>query len=247
MAPSTRNEFREYCLRALGKGVLQINVTDQQVEDRIDEALKYYGDFHYDATNKVYYAHQVTEDDKINRYVTVPENIIGVYKMFPPFGMSMGSIHDPFSFQYQLAMTDLLSVSGTSIVPYYTARTQVALIEEILIGQKPIRFSRHQDRIYCDIDWKSMLAGSYIVFEAMERLDPDQYSDIWADRWLARYTEALIKRQWGNNMKKYTGIALLGGIVMNGQQIFQEADEEIKALEDEMNWTWSNPPEMLVG
>lgn len=247
MSTSSRSEFKEYCLRALGKGAIQINVTDQQVEDRIDEALKYYGDFHFDASNKVYYAHQVTADDKANRYVTVPESIIGVSRMFPPTGMSMGNIQDPFSFQYQLAMTDLLSVAGTSIVPYYTARMQVALIEEVLIGQKPIRFSRHQDRIYCDIDWSTLNIGSYLVFEAVEALDPNTYGDIWADRWLARYTEALIKRQWGNNLKKFGGIQMLGGTTYSGQQIYEEAAAEIKELEDEMNWTWSNPPEMLVG
>lgn len=247
MAVNTRADFKQYCLRALGQGVIKINVTDQQVEDRIDEALKYYGDFHFDASNKVYYKHQITSDDVANKYVTVPESIIGVSRIFPPQGLAMGSIQDPFSFQYQLAMSDLLSATNTSIVPYYTARMQVALIEEVMVGQKPIQFSRHQDRVYVNMDWANVRVGQWIVFEATEALDPEEWSDIWADRWLARYTEALIKRQWGNNMKKFSGVQMLGGTMLNGQQIYDEADAEIKALEEEMNWTWSNPPEMLIG
>lgn len=245
--PSSRAEFKEYCLRKLGKPVLEINVDDDQVEDRIDEALKYFWDYHFDGSERVYYKHLVTADDVTNRYITLPENIIGAVRIFNIGDPSISS-DDLFNIRYQIALNDLYTLTSVSLVPYYMVMEHLALVQQLLVGQKPIRYSRHRDRLHVDTGWGDQIkTGEYILVEAYEVIDPDTWTDAWGDRWLARYTTALIKKQWGNNLKKFGGMQLPGGITMNGQQIYDEADEEIKELEREMVTNLSLPAMDMIG
>ena len=115
--PASRSEFREYCLRKLGKPVIEINVDDDQVEDRIDQALKYYADYHFDATERTYYKHQVTDADKVNKYITLPENIIGAVSIFS-IGDPSVRADDLFNIRYQIALNDLYTLTSVSLVPY---------------------------------------------------------------------------------------------------------------------------------
>lgn len=238
--PTTRAEFKEYCLRELGKPVIEINVDDDQVDDRIDQALKYYWDYHFDGTEKVYYKYQITQEDRDNKFVELPENILGAVGIFPIGDPSMSG-QDIFNIRYQIALNDLYNLTSVQLAPYYMAMEHLALITQLLVGQQPIRFNRHTNRLYIDADWGKLPVGMWIVVEAYSVIDPDEYTDAWGDRWLARYCTALIKKQWGNNMKKFSGMQLPGGIQMNGQQIYEEAVAELKELEYEMINSYSLP------
>lgn len=244
--PTTRAEFKEYCLRELGKPVIEINVDDDQVEDRIDQALRYYWDYHFDGSEMTYYKHQVTSTDITNKYITLPENIIGAVNIFSIGDPSIRA-DDIFNIRYQIALNDLYTLTSVSLVPYYMAMQHLATMTELLVGMQPIRYSRHKDRLYIDMDWSKLNVGEFIVVQAYEVVDPTVYSDVWSDRWLSVYCTALIKKQWGNNLKKYNGMQLPGGVSFNGQQIYQEAVDEIKELENEMVTNLSLPAMHMIG
>lgn len=243
--PADRKSFKEYCLRNLGWPVLEINLDDDQIEDRIDEGLKYFFDFHYDGSERIYYKHQVTQTDKDNKYITLPENIIGAVRIFN-IGSRMTNINNLFGIQYQLALNELYTFSSYSMVPYYMGIMHLNLIDQLLVGEKPIRYSRHRNRLHVDMDWKYIEEGQFMIVEAWEVIDPNQFSDVWADRWLAKYVTQLIKRNWAFTMSKFTEMVLPGGTRFNANKWYDDADAEIKRLEEEMMNTYSLPAQALM-
>lgn len=243
--PATRNEFKEYCLRRLGKPVIEINVDDDQVDDRIDEAFLYFTDYHFDGSEKTYYKYKVTSEDITNKYITLPDNIIGAVNLFP-IGQGLNT-NNLFNIRYQIALNDLYTLTSVSMVPYYMALTHVQFLEQFLVGQQPIRYNRHINKLYIDMDWTIVNVDDYIIVEAYQVIDPDTYTKTWGDRWLARYATCLIKQQWGTNLKKYQGMQLPGGITFNGQQIYDEATQEREELEHEMISSYSLPVIDMIG
>jgi hypothetical protein len=246
--PTTREEFKEYCLRKLGKGVLQINVSDEQVEDRIDEALLYFHDYHFDGAEHSYFKHQVTQLDKDNKYIELDddEGIIGVVRVFPIGDPAMRS-DDIFNIRYQIALNDLYNLTSVSMVPYYLAMEHLALIQEILVGKQPIDFNRKTNRIYPRMGWEKVAVGEYLLFEVYRKLDVDEYSTIWGDRWLQNYATALIKEQWGTILTKFKDVKLTSGNVYNGEKILEDAQKEREKLEDRIHIDYELPPTDFVG
>lgn len=243
--PTSRAEFKENCLRRLGKPVIEINVDDDQVDDRIDEALRYYWDYHFDGSEKVFYKHQVTSQDKTNKYITLPENILGAVSIFD-LGSALG-VNNLFNIRYQIALNDLYTLTSVSMIPYYMAMQHIQFLEYILVGKQPIRYNRHTNKLYLDMDWDRVDVGQYLVVEAYEVVNPDTYTDAWSDRWLLRYGACLIKQQWGANLKKFDGMKMPGGLTFNGQQIYNEATQERQQLEQEMIYTYSLPAQDMIG
>lgn len=244
--PTTREEFKEYCLRKLGKPVIEINVDDDQVDDRIDEALRYYWDYHFDGTDKVYYKHQVSQQNITDKYITLPENIIGAVRVFPIADPIVRS-DDLFNIRYQIALNDLYTLTSVSMVPYYMTMEHLALISELLVGQQPIRFNRHKNRLYVDMDWGKINEGEFLLIEAYEVVDPDTWAQVWSDRWLQNYTTAKIKYQWGSNLTKFTGMNLPGGVQFNGEKILNDAQDELQKMEQEMISSYSLPVSDMIG
>jgi hypothetical protein len=245
MAVTNREEFKLYCMRELGFPVVGINVDDDQINDRIDYALQKYYDYHYDGSEKVFIRFQITDTDKLNRYLTVPPNIIGITDILD-IGEGDG-IDNMFSIRYQIAQNDLYNWTSVSMVPYYMAMQHIQLIQQLLNGKQPIRYNRHTSRLYIDQGWNSLNTGSYIVAVGYKAISPDENPAVWDDQWLKRYATALIKRQWGNNTKKFNGGTLPGGIQYNGQQIYNEADQEIKELEKDLIDSFSIPAADMIG
>jgi len=244
--PTDRRSFKEYCLRALGKPVIEINVDDDQVEDRIDQALRYYWDYHFDGTEKIYYKHQVDQQTVDTKQIELPENIIGAVSLFP-IGDPATSSGDIFNIRYQIALNDLYTLTSVGLVPYYMAMEHLATVQEILVGKVPIRYNRHRNVLHMDMDKRKLRLGEFLIIEAYEVVDPDTYSDVWADRWLQHYTSQLIKRQWGANLTKFEGLQLPGGVTFNGQKIYDDANEEIRRLEEEMVTNYSLPVTDMIG
>lgn len=243
--PASRADFKAYCLRRLGAPVIEINVDEDQVEDRIDEAIRYYWDYHFDGTEKMYYKHQIVQQDMDNRYITLPENIIGAVRIFNI--SDVVASQGLFDIRYQIALNDLYQFYRQSMVPFYMNMMHIQFLEQILVGQQPIRYNRHRNIIHIDMDWDRVAVGKYLIVEAYQVVDPGTYTDVWGDRWLARYACALIKRQWGTNLSKYQGIQLMGGITFDGQKIYTEADNEIQQLEADMINSYSLPVTDMIG
>jgi hypothetical protein len=243
--PASRADFKEYCLRKLGKPVIEINVDDDQVEDRIDEALIYFADYHFDGTEKTYYKYQVQQTDIDNKYITLPDNIIGAVDLFP-IGQALNT-NNLFNIRYQIALNDLYTLTSVSMTPYYMAMQHVQFLEQLLVGQKPMRYNRHVNKLYIDMDWTITNIGDYIIVVCYQVVDPDVYTKTWGDRWLGRYASALIKQQWGNNLTKFTGMKLPGGVQFNGAQILADATAEREALEKEMITSYSLPVTDMIG
>jgi len=243
--PSTREQLKQHCLRRLGKPVIEINVSDEQVEDRIDEAITYWNDYHFDGAQRIFLSHQITDEDKTNRYIPVDDSIIGVINIFD-IGDSY-STNNLFSLRYQLSLTDLYAFTSGNLSPYYMALQNVAMAEELLVGKQPLRFNRHQNRVFIDMDWSLVTTSEFIIVEAYQVVDPETFPDVYGDWWLQRYTTALIKRQWGENLSKFEGVQLPGGLTFNGQRILQEANQEIEKLESEMITSFSLPVGDMMG
>ncbi|NDG29905.1 hypothetical protein EB118_07390 [bacterium] len=244
--PTTREEFKEHCLRRLGKPVLEINVDDDQIEDRIDEALAYYHDYHFDGTEKVFLAHQITQQDIDNKYLSIPEAVIGIINIFD-VGDSY-STNNLFNIRYQIALNDLFAFNYGPFAPYYMALQNVALAEELFVGRQALRYNRHINKLYIDMAWgEKVQVNEYIIIEAYQKVDPETYSDVWSDRWLQKYATSLIKKQWGENLKKFEGLQMPGGLTFNGQKIWDEAVDELTALEAEMISSYSLPVSDMIG
>jgi hypothetical protein len=232
--PRTRQEFKDYLLRALGAPILRINVTDEQVDDRIEEALSLYYDYHFDGSFKIYYKHQVTTEDRENKFIPIPDYIHGVVNIFD-MGMNVTSTNSLFSLQYQLVQNEVYTLLGASMVPYYTTMSHLQLIEQLLVGKKPLRYNRHLNRLNIDMNWDTVVEGTYIIVEAYAVTDPELYPDVWNDRWLKEYCIALVKRQWGSNLSKFQGIQMAGGVTFNGAELYAQAEQDLQRLREELN------------
>ena len=244
--PSSRENLKDWCLRQLGFPVIEINVDDDQVEDRIDEAFQYFQQFHFDGVERWYITHQVTQEDKDNKWIPIPDTIIGVNRIFP-IGSTNASVN-MFDLRYQLRLHELYDFTSTSYVSYALTMQHIRTLDLLFSGEQPIRFNRHTNKLYVDQNWiNGVDVGEYMVIEGFIIVDPATYTKVYNDMMLKRLATAYIKRQWGNNMKKFGGMQLPGGITMQGQAIYDEAVQEIKDLEEQIRDTYEEPPQFLVG
>ena len=268
--PNSRANLKEYCLRQLGKPVIDINVDDDQVDDRIDEALQYFAQYHYDGVERMYLKHQITAADitrgqsdastlvadKVDSSITatwkegtgfipVPDSVLSVVKVFDFTDKANLNL---FDVRYQLRLNDLYDFSSTSVLHYQMTMQHLDFLDHILVGEKPIRFNQHQNRLYLDLDWgNDVKADEYIIIECYRKLDPTTYTDVFNDIYLKRYTTALIKRQWGANLSKFEGVQMLGGVTLNGAKLFEEANADIEKLEEQIQLAYELPPNYMMG
>ena len=243
--PTSNTEFKEFCLRKLGKGVIEINVSDAQVDDRVDEAINFYQDYHFDGTERTFYKKQITQSDKDNKYITLPDNIIGAVNIFD-IG-DADNTNNLFNVRYQIALNDLYTLTSQSLVPYYMAFQHLELYEQILVGKQPIRYNRHKNIFHIDMDWDKIAVDQYLIVEAYQVIDPDTFTKMYGDYWLQRYATALIKIQWGENLKKFQGMQMPGGMVMDGMSIYNEGLRDKEQLEMEMRSSYSLPATDMIG
>ena len=248
-SPSTRQGLIDYCLRSLGAPVIEINLDEDQIDDRVDEAIQYYQTYHSDALVRTFVKHTLTEEDMENTYITLPEELIYVNRVFPLKQSSMMGT-DLFSVQYQMMMSDIYSLRDPgSIVNYEITKQYMNMIELELNGMsQQIIFSRHQNRLSIAVDWKHTLqAGKIIIMEGYIALNPTDYPQIYNDMILKKYTKALLKRQWGQNLSKFEGMQLPGGVTINGSKIYEEAIAEIEKIEEEFELRYSMPTDFYIG
>jgi len=329
--PSTREELKQYCLRTLGQPVIEINVEDDQLEDRMDEGLQFFQEYHFDGVERMYNIHQITGStvkiisgtgftagetitggtsnatavvvsansttitfkthkdtdgisnndvtssfsnaetitgsssgtaavadtdvslvtfgDMDNHYITLNDSIIGVIGIFDIQDTGGGQLSSSmFSFRYQFHLNEMPYLTATSIINYKMSMQHLQLLNDMFVGKKPLRFNRHQNRLYIDLDWSDDLeVDEYLVVECYRIIDPATFTDVYNDMFLKRYVTALFKRQWGANLIKYEGVQLPGGTTLNGRTLFEEAITELRETEEQASLKYELPVDFMVG
>ena len=247
--PNSRQDLIDYCMRSLGAPVIEINVDEDQVSDRIDEAIQFYQEYHSDAVVRTYLKKKVTQDDIDNRYITLPDSLLFVNRVFPINGGTTGT--GMFSVDYQIHLNDIFDLqnAGGGLLDYEMTQQYLSLIDRQISGMQHIStFTRHANRLAIEIDWAANLSvDSYIIVEGYQTLDPETYTEVYNDRFLKKYTTALIKRQWGLNLIKFEGMQLPGGVLLNGRQLYDDATAEIATLKETMRLEHEFPPDFFVG
>ena len=271
MRPNSRQELKEYCLRRLGYPVIQINVDDAQIEDRLDDALQYFSEYHFDGVERVYMLRQVTQTDIDRRYIDLkdevledaskgikaapaldPEgrSVVSVVKVFQLFDTLGGT--GMFDAKYQIALNDLYGLRtntySDSLISYDITRRHMQMLQDMLTPEKTLEFSRVTNRIYINMDWETQThVGAYLLFEAYKILDPNIYTEIFNDWLLKKYCTAIIKFQWGQNLSKYSGVSLPGGVTFDAGTILTESRQEMQQIEEQIQSKYELPPEFMVG
>ena len=248
--PNSRATLIDYCKRRLGDPVIEINVDEDQLEDRVDEALQYYQEFHSDATVRTYLKHLVTATDVSNEYIPISSDIIFVSKMFP-LTSSFNTSRNFFDIKYQMMLTDIADLMNfAGDLAYYEQMQQyLSLLDMKLNGHPQVQFARRQNRLYIFGDFvdKDIKAGDYIVAEVYTIIDPNTHTSVFNDMFVKEYTTALIKQQWGTNLIKFDGMQLPGGVVLNGRQIYDDATGEIERLRENLRLEQELPLDFFVG
>lgn len=261
--PATREQLIDYSLRKLGAPVLEINVDDDQIDDLVDDAIQYYNERHMDGYIRTFLKFQFDQStiDAMktdtsetaggktyktqNNYITVPDHIISVIKIFDFTSKNTTNL---FDVRYQWRLNDLWDLTQTEILTYEMVNRRLEDIYFLLEGQKQIRYNLRGNRLYMDLDFKSdVLDGDYIIFDCYRAIDPSDYTGVYNDPWLKRYTTALIKRQWGQNLIKFQGAQLPGGITLNGRELYEDGNNEVQKLEDSMIDMYEIPPLDMIG
>tara|TARA_B100000676_G_C17989807_1_gene794171 strand:- start:560 stop:1303 length:744 start_codon:yes stop_codon:yes gene_type:complete len=247
MAITTRQGLIDYCLRRLGAPVTEINVDDEQISDRIDDAIEFFQEYHFDGVEKVFLKHTVTQTDIDNEYLTVTNAVISVLRVLPIPNFNAFQTGF-FNEEYQLRLNDLENFQSSTMINWAMAQTNFSLVEHLFSVAPTLLFNRKQNKVYLETDWSNKFSvGTILIIEAYRSLDPATYTEVYNDMFLKKYATALIKQQWGSNLKKFTGVTLPGGITLDGQTIFTEATEEITKIEEEMNMKYELPPDGIIG
>ena len=184
--------------------------------------------------------------NETSNYLQVPPDILGITKVFHFDGsnrMSSGM----FSLKYQLFLNDIYYYGSTELLSYAMTKTYLEDINFLLTTQKQIRFNKRQNRLYLDIDWSSVSAGEFLVLDVFRTLDPNDYAIVYNDSFLKRYFTALVKRQWGQNLIKFQGVKLPGGVELNGRQIYDDAMNDLTIIREQMSNTYEIPPLDFIG
>tara|TARA_R110001592_G_scaffold140060_3_gene360626 strand:- start:368 stop:1120 length:753 start_codon:yes stop_codon:yes gene_type:complete len=247
--PATRQQLKDYALRRLGDPVIEINVDDSQVEDRLDDALQFFAEYHFDGVQKQFYKYQLTAEDIANEYINmngVDPSVITVTRIFEQGNNSVNM----FDVRYQMALNDFYGVrTGMgNMAQYDITKRHLALIQQMLDPEKAVRFSRVTNKLLIDTDWSEQFTvDDFVIIEAYSILDPDTYTEIYNDRLLKEYITSLIKRQWGMNLSKFQNITLPGGLSYNGAELYSQGQEEITKIEEEVQLKYELPPDFMVG
>ena len=319
--PNSRSTLIEYCLRSLGAPVIEINIDDDQCDDRIDEALQLYQTYHADAIEKVFLKHKstgstltlstataanftvgeiitgstsgatavvhkdstgsslvytdlthldeiafqaetitgatsattavvssITVGDIQNKYLPINSLVTDVVQILPLTATSSSA--SLFDVKYQIHLNDVYSLGFLgSLVDYTMTQQWLSLLDSIVnSGTKHISFDRHKNQLRVDMNWDAeVVIGQYVVVECYRIIDPTSYADVYNDYFLKKYATALIKQQWGQNLLKFEGMQMPGGVSFNGRQLFDDAKEEITKLEEELRLNWEQPVDFFIG
>lgn len=273
--PSSRAELKEYCLKQLGKPVLEINVDDDQIDNLIDDAIQYFHERHYDGIDRVFLKHKLTPATKTTlsqsgpvgsattspnvvgagltsltyvegvNYLPLPDSIIGVNNILK---INSSTVSDGlFNIKYQLFLNDVYYYGALDLLNYAMVKRYLEDLDFLLNPHAQIRFNKLNHKLYLDIDWSEVGENEYVIIDCYRIVDPADAPKLYNDWWLKKYLTALIKKQWGQNMSKFQGVQLAGGVMLNGRQIYDDGVAEIEKLEQQLKDEYELPPLDLIG
>lgn len=277
--PSSRQELIDYCLRKLGAPVLEINISDEQIDDLVDDALQYFHERHFDGVERMYLKYKITQDDidrgraksangvgivtttsstnisgigsisfnfyENTNFIQIPDSVIGIEKVFKFDTSSISG--GMFSIKYQLFLNDLYYFNSVELLQYAMVKSYLEDIDFLLSPDKQIRFNKRQNRLYLDIDWEAKSKDTYIIIDCYRILDPNNFTKVYNDSFLKKYLTALIKKQWGQNLIKFRGVKLPGGIELNGREIYEDGVRELQEIKSVMVNEYELPPYDFIG
>ena len=273
--PSSRVELKEYCLKQLGKPVLEINVDEDQIDNLIDDAIQYFYERHYDGIERVFLKHKLTPTNKtiisqpatvgsattsptvvgagitsaiyvegVN-YLPLPDSIIGVNNVLK---INSSSVSDGlFNIKYQIFLNDVYYFGAIDLLNYAMVKRYLEDLDFLLNPDMQIRFNKLNHKLYLDIDWRQVSENHYVIIDCYRIIDPSDAPKLYNDWWLKKYLTALIKKQWGQNMIKFQGVLLPGGVQLNGRQIYDDGVSEVEKLEQQLKDEYELPPMDLIG
>lgn len=246
MAITNRTEFKNYILRKLGFPVIQINVSEDQIQDRIDDAIQFNVDYSYNMIEKKFLSIKITQTDIDNNYVTVPEDVLAVQRLLPFRGVLGNSVNYLFNIEYHLTSSALMQMySSGDVSQFYLTKQYLSTMNDIFNNQPMIEFRRYTDKVHFRFDGAQRLApDDYIVLEVYTPIDSG--SRFWEDRLLKEYATALLKKQWASNLSKYQQVELPGGVKLNGTELYNQAEREIIDCEEKIK-AYSEPVEVVIG
>jgi hypothetical protein len=274
-SPNSRKELIEYCLRQLGKPVLEINVDEDQIDNLVDDAIQYFHERHYDGIERVFLKHKLTPADKVAitqsapvgsattspvvvgagitsatyvegvNYLPLPDSIIGVNNILK---INSSSVSDGlFNIKYQIFLNDVYYYGALDLLNYAMVKRYLEDLDWLLNPEVQVRFNKLNHKLYLDIDWQQVSTNQYIIIDCYRIVDPSDAPKLYNDWWLKKYLTALIKKQWGQNMSKFQGVLLPGGVQLNGRQIYDDGVAEIEKLEQQLKDEYELPPLDLIG
>ena len=273
--PASRQQLIDYCLRRLGAPVLEINVDDDQIDDLVDDALQYFQERHFDGVERMYLKYKITQTDldrgrgrntdgvgivtttatsttgnvfnfyETSNYIQVPDSVIGIEKIFKFDTSSISG--GMFSIKYQLFLNDLYYFNSVDLLQYSMVKGYLEDIDFLLSTDKQIRFNKRQNRMYLDIDWGSQQVGTFLIIDCYRILDPNTFTDVYNDSFLKKYLTSLMKKQWGQNLIKFRGVKLPGGIELNGRELYEDAERELEDIKQRMVLEYELPPYDFIG
>jgi hypothetical protein len=273
--PSSRAELKEYCLKQLGKPVLEINVDDDQIDNLMDDAIQYFHERHYDGIERVFLKHKLTPADKAAitqsapvgsattspvvvgagmtsatyvegvNYLPLPDSIIGVNNILK---INSSSVSDGlFNIKYQIFLNDVYYYGALDLLNYAMVKRYLEDLDWLLNPEVQVRFNKLNHKLYLDIDWQQVSTNQYIIIDCYRIVDPADAPKLYNDWWLKKYLTALIKKQWGQNMIKFQGVLLPGGVQLNGRQLYDDGVTEVEKMEQQLKTEYELPPLDLIG
>lgn len=276
MPITTRQEFIDYTMRSLGAPVVQINVDPQQIEDRLDEALIYMQERHFDFNQRALFVYQIQSQDVTRKYFDVStfgnalgaqetvsatgvtsywptsSDIVSISKIYAPSSQVVGDYM--FDLRYQMTLFDFFGLyfnqSGYPMGPmaaYMESMSYVKLVNDVFNYPASYTFTKTTNRLFVETDRTALLAGNYLMVEAYVKINTDDYPKVWEDRLFKKYFAAVLKKQWAQNLMKFTGVPLPGGASLNAPAIMQEATREIAEIETQLLKNYELPVDPLIG
>jgi len=273
--PSSRQGLIDYAKRQLGYPVLEINVAEEQFQDLLDDAVQIFQERHFDGIERMYLKYEITDDDisrgrargageslgitttsavgagttfnfeENTNFLQMPTSVVGVNNIFK---IRSDTVYDGlFNIKYQLFLNDLYQFGSIDLLQYSMVQTYLEDITFLLNPDMRYRFNIRQDRLYIDADWASLTSGDYFIIDCFRILDPEDFPRVWNDPFIKRYLTATSKKQWGQNLIKFQGVQLPGGVQLNGREIYEDGVRELEQLRDKMATDYEMPPLDMIG
>lgn len=252
--PNSRETLKEYCLRKLGKPVIQVNVSEEQLDDRIDDALQMFNEYHFDGKEASYMIHEITQEEVDQGYLQLPDTVFGVTGVLNK--NTGGGVFDSgiFNVEYQIHLSDYFNRTGIysfsgEMTNYYIVKRHLNLMDFMFNGPMMYDFNRKTGKLYLRSHLtagEKVILRTYTLFAVDSNGDPI-YDNIWNDEWVKKYAVELVRQQWGANLSKYDGIQMPGGVTFNGYRMMQDANAAIATLEDELKNQLQEPADFFVG